>query len=56
MRRIVLSIILLLHNSTDGKVKGTYNMGCECGKQEIDLHAEQDCERSAILEDFHNAT
>ena len=31
------------------KVK-QYDMGCECGKKEVDAHAEEDCELSAKLE------
>ena len=31
------------------KVK-KYDMGCECGKREVDVKAEEDCELSAELE------
>ena len=27
-----------------------YDMGCECGKREVDVRAEEDCELSAKLE------
>ena len=34
------------------KTKGKqYDMGCECGKMNVDAQAEEDCELSAKLED-----
>lgn len=48
-----LAHILVLQLITLGfgqKTKGAFNMGCDCGKREVDEHEEKDCEVTQKME------
>ena len=45
---IILGLSIYNAKKSKGKL---YDMGCECGKKKLDVHAEEDCKLSAKLED-----